>query len=250
MYNSVACLDCHPTGSGEGSFNHNTSIFPLTGAHIDTDCASCHITSYSGTPTDCFECHLPDFNQTTNPNHVQLGLSTDCETCHTTEPDWQPASFDVHNDYYVLNGAHVTTDCISCHETQYTGTPNTCIGCHLDDYNQTNDPPHASAQFSTDCLTCHTEMAWEPSTFDHDNQYFPIYSGKHDGEWNTCIECHTTPSNYALFSCIDCHEHNKTDMDDEHNGVSGYVYNSIACLDCHPDGDSKSLIRHFQNNIR
>ena len=279
LYNSVACLDCHPTGSGEGSFNHSTSVFPLTGAHVDTDCASCHISGYSGTPTDCFECHLPDFNQTTNPNHVaielsnecgtchttepgwipatfdvhndyylltgahvgtdcischptgynetpnlcidchtpnfnqttnpnhvQLGLSTDCETCHTTEPDWQPASFDVHNDYYVLNGAHITTDCISCHETQYTGTPNTCIGCHLNDYNQTNDPPHASAQFSTDCLTCHTEMAWEPSTFDHDNQYFPIYSGKHDGEWNTCVECHTTPSNYAMFSCIDCHE--------------------------------------------
>ena len=47
----------------------------------------------------------------------------------------------------------------------------------------TTDPDHTAAGFSTDCATCHSETAWEPSTFDHDGLYFPIYSGEHDGEW-------------------------------------------------------------------
>lgn len=323
LYNSAACLECHPTGSEEGSFNHNLSIFPLTGAHITTECADCHTSGYEGTPTICSDCHIENFNQTTNPNHIEIELGLDCETCHTTEPGWipalfdihndyyaltgahatvdcfschedqysntsilcfdchtteynqssnpshlqldlstlceschttspgwQPATFDVHNQYYQLNGAHISLDCNSCHESQYTGTPNTCIGCHLDDYNQTINPPHASAQFSTECLSCHTEMAWEPSTFDHDSQYFPIYSGKHNGEWNQCDECHTTPGNYTLFSCIDCHEHNQADMDEEHQGVNNYIFNSVACLDCHPDGSEKHMNIIQRNNIR
>ena len=151
----------------------------------------------------------------------------------------------------MLAGAHasIANNCAECHNGDYNQTPNTCYGCHADDYNQTTNPNHVSAQFDTECQTCHTELAWTPSTFDHDNQYFPIYSGKHSGEWNTCNECHTVPSNYAVFSCIDCHEHNQNDMDDEHQGISGYAYNSEACLSCHPDGDDKSSFRRFEKTI-
>ncbi|MFK5856299.1 MAG: cytochrome c3 family protein [Bacteroidota bacterium] len=310
-YNSIACFECHPTGSEDG-FDHNISNFPLTGAHIDTECDDCHVAGYTGTPTICSECHTPDFNETTNPNHVEIGINNECETCHSTDPGWQPALFEVHDDYYVLTGAHLTTfcadchtdgypgtpnncvdchidefnqttnpdhvdanlpndcaechttnpgwtpatfdhsdyplngahalianDCNACHNGNYTTTPNTCFGCHETDYNQTNDPPHEVAQFSTECLICHTETVWIPSTFDHDNQYFPIYSGDHVGEWNACIDCHTIPNNYSLFSCIDCHEHNKTDMDEEHKDENDYVYNSDACFECHPDGSEK-----------
>jgi len=238
LYNSIACLECHPTGSEDG-FDHNQSNFPLTGAHTTTQCVDCHTTGYSGTPTICLECHTPDFNQTTNPDHVDAGFSNECLECHTTNPGWTPATFD--HDDYPLNGAHasIATDCNACHSGNYSTTPNTCFGCHEDDYNQTTDPPHASAQFSTDCLTCHTELVWDPSTFDHDNQYFPIYSGEHNGEWTSCVECHTVPSNYALFSCIDCHEHNKTDMDDDHQDVTDYIYESNACFECHPLGEEK-----------
>jgi hypothetical protein len=41
-----------------------------------------------------------------------------------------------------------------------------------------------------------------------------------------------------VFSCTNCHEHNKTEMDSEHREVGGYVYNSVNCLSCHPKGDS------------
>jgi len=136
-------------------------------------------------------------------------------------------------------GAHLSIDCYSCHQGNYNSNlPTTSYGCHQADYNGTNNPPHASAQFPTTCEMCHTQNAWTPSTFNHDQQYFPIYSGKHHGKWNLCSDCHTNSSNYQIFSCIDCHEHNQADMNDKHNGVPGYQYNSIACYTCHPDGNS------------
>jgi len=97
------------------------------------------------------------------------------------------------------------------------------------------DPNHITAQFPTDCASCHSENAWEPSTFDHDGQYFAIYSGRHRGEWDQCVDCHTSPSNFTVFSCLDCHEHNnKSEVDSHHSEVRGYAYTSQACLSCQP----------------
>ena len=39
-----------------------------------------------------------------------------------------------------------------------------------------------------------------------------------------------------MFTCIDCHAHTKPDMDDEHDDVGGYEYQTSACYACHPDG--------------
>ena len=243
-YASSSCFACHPTGDGQGGFDHNTTAFPLTGAHVTTECLSCHANGYAGTPTACEACHIQDFNQSLNPNHGALGLPTDCASCHTTTPGWEPADFDIHNQYYALNGAHamISSQCATCHNGDYNNTPNTCAGCHLQEYTQTNDPPHVALQFSQDCATCHNESAWDPSTFDHDGQYFPIYSGSHQGEWSECSECHTTPGNYAIYTCITCHANPETD--EAHTGVNGYVYNSAACLACHPTGESDVNFDH------
>jgi hypothetical protein len=234
------CASCHNQNAwAPSSFNHNT-FYPLTGAHasIASECVLCHNGNYNNTPNTCAGCHTPDYNASTNPNHSSLGLSTDCVSCHTTAPDWIPALFPDHNNYYVLAGAHTSASCIDCHNGNYNNTPNTCVGCHQSDYNSTTNPNHATAQFPTDCTACHSQSAWTPSTFDHDNLYFPIYSGKHNNEWNLCSECHTNSSNYSIFSCIDCHEHdNPADLADDHDGVSGYQYNSNACYACHPDGE-------------
>lgn len=247
---SIDCQLCHSQSAWEPStFYHDNTDFPLTGAHLAAACIDCHESGYTGTTTVCGDCHDEDYMLSSNPNHFALNIPNTCEQCHTTTPGWQPATFPIHNSYYVLEGAHVgiANDCAACHGGNYTTTPNTCFGCHEPDYNQTNDPPHLSLQFSTDCELCHTQNVWVPSTFNHDQQYFPIYSGKHNGEWNTCADCHTNPGNYSIFSCIDCHEHNQTDMDDKHDGVPGYSYNSLACYNCHPDGSSKSgkIIRQF-----
>ena len=74
------------------------------------------------------------------------------------------------------------------------------------------------------------------ATWNHDSQYFPIYSGKHQGEWNTCADCHKTATNYSQFSCIDCHEHNQSDMQSKHSDVANYTWTSAACYSCHPKG--------------
>lgn len=237
----TTCADCHTTDPGwkPATFDIHNNYYALTGAHTETDCNSCHPGgNYVNTPNACVGCHQENYNQTTNPNHAAIQIPTSCADCHTTNPDWKPATFAIHNTYYPLTGAHVNVSCNGCHNGNYNNTPNSCFGCHQADYNQTNNPPHASAQFPTDCQMCHTTSAWIPSTFNHDAQYFPIYSGKHQGEWNLCADCHINPTNYQIFSCIDCHEHNQTDMDDKHNGVPGYQYNSIACYTCHPTGSS------------
>ena len=96
-------------------------------------------------------------------------------------------------------------DCVDCHNGDYNNTPNTCVGCHQTDFDGTTDPDHTAAGFSTDCATCHSETAWEPSTFDHDGLYFPIYSGEHEGEWSECVDCHTNPNNFGEFTCVTCH---------------------------------------------
>lgn len=241
------CIICHTEAAWQPSvFDHNNTEFALTGAHTSAECSECHTSGYTGTTTNCFDCHTEAYNQSVNPGHIALGIPQTCSDCHTTQPGWQPATFPIHNQYYTLNGAHavISNDCASCHAGNYTSTPNTCSGCHLPDYNQTTQPEHASAQFPTDCIQCHTETAWSPSTFQHDALYFPIYSGQHNGVWDQCIECHTNTSNYSQFSCIDCHEHNQADMDNEHNGIQGYQYTSSACKACHPDGSASGAFNH------
>ena len=243
-YQDNACLACHPTGDASMAFDHNATQFPLTGAHKILDCVACHANGYQGTPTECKSCHQQHFTEAANPDHIDLHFSDDCKACHSTEPGWAPARFDIHNDYYALNGAHATiaNDCAACHNGNYNNTPNNCAGCHISDYNATTDPNHKLNHFSQDCATCHSEGAWQPSTFNHDGQYFPIYSGKHNGVWMQCTECHKDPANYAEFTCVSCHLNPETN--DAHASVSGYNYQDNACLACHPTGDADNAFDH------
>ena len=105
-----------------------------------------------------------------------------------------------------------------------------------DDYLATTNPNHVAAQFPNDCASCHSEQSWVPSNFNHDGQYFPIYSGSHNGQWTQCVDCHSNPSNYAQVVCITCHQNPETN--DQHQTVGGYVYSNAACLACHPQGEA------------
>ena len=324
VYASLYCYECHPTGSVQGSFNHNNGGFPLTGAHITTPCSSCHSNGFAGTPTDCFACHQANFNattnpnhpaqnipntcatchttapgwkpatfgihssyypltgahatiagnctqchngnyvnppntcvgchqanynNTTNPNHSSISIPTTCADCHTTNPGWTPATFAIHNNYYVLQGAHTTLACSACHTGNYTSAPTTCYGCHQANYKNTTNPNHAAAQFPTDCASCHSQTAWTPASFNHDGQYFPIYSGKHKNKWDLCSDCHPNAGSFQEFSCINgCHSQSSTN--NNHNGVAGYSYNSIACYNCHPTGGGGKMMKVPDNFMR
>jgi DnaJ-class molecular chaperone len=159
-----------------------------------------------------------------------------CSSCHTTTA-WLPGTFNHSATAFPLTGAHTAATCLSCHgDGVYRGKSTACVSCHQANYNQTTNPNHASAQFPTACASCHTTTTWLGATFDHDSRYFPIYSGKHRGKWSSCATCHTSPTNYQVFTCLTCHEHNKTSMDDKHKSMSSYRYDSATCYSCHPRG--------------
>ncbi len=232
------CSICHSSVSwSPAQFNHDRARFPLVGRHVGVDCAACHVDNrYTGTPSDCNSCHHQDYDDAKNPNHALSDFPRDCAACHTAS-GWSPASFDHDATTFALTGAHRSAACTRCHvNNQWSGLPSACIDCHRDKYDAATNPDHRSANFPADCSVCHGTSSWTPSTFDHDGRYFPIYSGEHRGKWSQCIECHTNTADYKSFSCIDCHEHNKTDTDKEHRDEAGYRYNSADCYRCHPQG--------------
>lgn len=237
----TACGSCHNTTTFAGAaFDHNTTSFTLTGAHRTVTCQTCHGDGvYDGKPTACFSCHSSDYSAAV-PTHTAAGFpQSACSSCHSTTA-WSPASFNHANTSFPLTGAHVAAACAGCHsDGVYDGRSTACQSCHMTDYN-TASPNHVAAGFSAStCATCHNTTTWAGATFNHDGSFFPIYSGKHNGKWTTCQQCHTNSNNYAVFTCLSCHPHsdrNKTDND--HSGRSGYSYDSAACYRCHPRGSA------------
>jgi hypothetical protein len=229
------CATCHAvTAWNESNFDHALTAFPLTGAHATQTCTQCHTSGYAGTPTDCFACHQTDYAATASPDHAAANIPTTCVVCHSTTA-WAPAQFDHNTTAFPLTGAHRTATCAGCHAGGYSGTSTDCYACHQTDYAQTSNPGHSAASFPTTCATCHSTTAWMPSSWDHE-PLFPIETGAHSNL--ACAECHVTPSNYAAFECILCHEHNQTDMARDHEGRPNYQWVSTACYACHPQGRS------------
>jgi hypothetical protein len=220
--------------------DHRATRFPLLGAHAVLDCESCHrpqpqgALTWVGLSIDCQACHLAEYRATTDPDHEAAGFPLDCHACHTPA-SWQSARFDHAGTAFPLTGAHRALDCPACHATGYAGTPTDCYACHQEDYAGTADPDHESSGFPTTCDDCHSTSSWEAAEFpDHDANYFPIYSGRHRGEWDRCTDCHTNPGSFATYSCFLCHD--EQEMAQEHEDEPGY---SSDCVQCHRDGDER-----------
>ena len=236
----TTCETCHDTVLWtDGTFNHASTGFTLTGAHTvpPRACSDCHkgASPYALNSTACVTCHLTDYNGTTNPNHVTSGFPQQCDLCHDTTV-WTDSTFNHNNTAFPLTGAHTTTACALCHVNgNYTTLPTTCVGCHQTDYNNTTNPGHSAQPqfFPTTCTTCHTTTAWTGATFNH-TQYtqFSINHGNANG---VCATCHINSNNYSVFQCTACHGGNNA-ANFGHPNVNGYVYNSINCYQCHSSG--------------
>jgi hypothetical protein len=202
------------------------------------DCQQCHTDAatyrFAATPTSCVNCHESDYRAAREPDHTSGRFSTECIQCHlVTAFDWR-GNFDHETTAFPLTGSHRAASCVSCHQNQVFGSLRTdCVACHQVDYASTTNPNHSAANFPTICQTCHTTNAWVPSTFDHDQQFFRIYSGKHRNKWILCADCHQSGSTLSEFTCTSCHEHRQSAMDSKHAQVGGYVYASPACYSCH-----------------
>lgn len=241
------CSRCHTTFSWlVNNINdvHRMSRFPLLGAHRTADCTDCHLSEsnsrFDVLGINCVDCHRADYMATSAPNHAGSGFSEECSTCHSINAfTWEGAGFN--HAFFPLQQGHSGLECTTCHTTgNYSDLSPDCNSCHQPDYLATTNPNHTELNFPNTCELCHSlATGWSPASFDqHDSQSFPIYSGKHNGEWDSCTDCHSTPSNYQIFSCLNCHEHNKQDMDNEHGGENGYSYDSASCYRCHPRGNA------------
>lgn len=240
----TTCLTCHTTTSWSGAtFDHQAaSGFALPTDHADFICTACHdpvtfAPLYApSSNTDCIACHQSDY-----AGEHPAGWPTDCTQCHTTA-GWSSATVDhtTVSGGFTLVGTHTDLVCVSCHEAG-TFTPlfnpqstDDCIACHQGLY----DVQHAADGYPTACLTCHTTTGWVPASFDHDANWFPIFSGRHERRWATCATCHANAVDFTEFTCFNCHTHNQTAMDNKHSGVAGYAYDSATCYGCHPRGEA------------
>jgi hypothetical protein len=167
---------------------------------------------------------------TINPDHNASKFSTNCQECHSLTPGWKPATFD--HSAFPLTLGHASVACTSCHlNGNYSTTSPECASCHLTNYTNTANPGHVSLNFSHTCTDCHTTTpGWKPAAYkQHDTQFFPIYSGSHNGKWKNCTDCHTNAGNYTQFNCIICHA----------NAHQGKNYTNAQCYQCHPTGRSE-----------
>ena len=223
------------------NFNH-AHVLALVGVHATQPCAACHKNNvYHGTPTHLRRRAIkPDYDADARSESRRRRVPYDVR--HVPPGDrreLEPGDFN-HSTFYQLVGVHATQPCVACHpNNRFAGTPTTCVGCHLDKYNATTNPNHVAAGFPTTCDTCHrpTDTSWNQGTFNH--TWFPITSGQHANL--QCAQCHTTPSNFAVFSCTTGGCHPQGETNGHHNGVQGYVYSSPACYSCHPNGRAGNL---------
>jgi hypothetical protein len=229
------CSRCHNSASwlvSNITEIHQRSRFPLLGAHRTADCYTCHksenMIRFDVLGINCIDCHRENYMSTTNPNHTEAGFSQDCSFCHPVNAfQWTGAGFN-HNFFPLVDG-HSSLQCSACHTTgNYADAKPDCYSCHQQDYLSTTNPNHQSLGFSTQCNQCHNlNPGWKPAKYtQHDAQFFPIYSGTHNGTWDLCSQCHTDPNNYAVFDCKTCHA-------DAHRGEN---YTNAQCYSCHPKG--------------
>ncbi|MEQ1503028.1 MAG: cytochrome c3 family protein [Myxococcota bacterium] len=82
----TACADCHRADRWRVvRFDHDRTLFPLTGRHFVAPCTSCHTSQrWIGLRAECWDCHALDVRRApaTVPAHT-VGLA-DCRACHST----------------------------------------------------------------------------------------------------------------------------------------------------------------------
>ena len=222
------CQLCHlNTSQWEGAvFTHDA--FRLRGQHRTASCQDCHSSGvYRGLPSDCVDCHLDDYNETDDPDHRELGFPLDCTLCHRSNADtWENTRFS--HSAFPLKGKHRTASCSECHtEGIYEGLPSDCVDCHLEDYNEADDPDHRRLNFPTDCEQCHgtNAVTWDNANFDHTSIY-PL-QGAHKNL--DCTSCHAT--GYALpRECYGCHSQDYEAARNPNHRTAGFP---TACESCH-----------------
>jgi hypothetical protein len=253
------------------NFDHVKTGFPLTGAHVQVPCETCHIRgTFKGTPKKCATCHTPGSRIQTatvkSQNHIPTQQA--CEQCHSSTASWKVARFthvgviphqcgQCHNNSMAPgkpSGHPVTNQpCDTCHRTttwmsasftHVSVMPGACASCHG---STASGKPANHIPTTKSCDACHTTGgSFTTSRFTHSATQ-GIIGGQcatcHNGsyiQWNALGK---TPNHVATTaSCDTCH--------------SGYVSFAISgttfthagvvpgsCATCHTQGGSATTFK-------
>ena len=139
---SPDCKECHTVVKGfEESYysleRHQTTVFPLEGAHVATPCYACHVSEEKWTFRDvgqkCTDCHQDEHRSQFDVNGI-----TNCQSCHIND-SWAPTKFNHDSTAFPLDGKHAKVECKECHLPKIVGKNDfieyktnklKCIDCH------------------------------------------------------------------------------------------------------------------------
>lgn len=141
------CAECHNTSDWDlAAFDHSQTGFPLTGAHVGTECTACHaretlddgrvVRRFTGLSTACATCHDAE-----SPHQEQFAEQA-CDACHDTQA-FTIAAFDHGRTRFPLDGAHEAVPCARCHQAEeapdgtmfvrFKPLGTACADCHSGD---------------------------------------------------------------------------------------------------------------------
>ena len=206
----------------------------LSSAHMDLEvnCDKCHDNSDKSRQRQlCLDCHKDVAGDVATKAgfHGRAVAHAQCNACHSEHKGrkadivgFTPETFDHARTDYLLDGAHASATCETCHKTgkKYRAAPRRCIDCHRD------DDMHAG-KLGTDCAKCHETARFTTAKFDHAKTKFPLRDAHAKV---ACFACHRDPTyKGAPARCVDCHA-----SDDVHRGSRG-----PDCASCHGTVDWK-----------
>jgi hypothetical protein len=217
------CESCHSlsgfTPTSFGFEEHQTSEFPLSGAHDAAPCGTCHTgkaprLDWQLKQRACAECH-------DNPHGTRFEREMQaegCAGCHSAVA-WDVPK--IEHDTWPLQGRHESVRCDQCHAAteadqkagagpSYKLAPRECEGCHTD----VHLGQFRLSEPKKTCGDCHDARSFKLPDFDHQESTGYALDGKH-GKVG-CPACHA-PTQLAdgqstplwrlpYEECRDCHK--------------------------------------------
>ncbi|MBI1787321.1 MAG: hypothetical protein HYR60_07195 [Acidobacteria bacterium] len=216
QFSGQKCEACHTIDAFRPSTftltRHQQSRFPLRDSHAAAACVECHKSPANRFPPppaqfkfeslNCVTCHA-------DPHQGQFQASKhECESCHNLKSWKETLSFDHSKTRFALAGAHRAVHCTQCHrpanlsasvrQVTFRDATAACQGCHEDIHR---------GQFQDTCSSCHAEVAWKPTTFDHETRSSFSLAGAHKAV--ACRQCHdrrtVVPYKGTPSKCSACH---------------------------------------------
>ena len=237
---TIPCENCHTAAAWRPiravlEFDHNKTRYPLRGMHEKVKCVDCHTKPvFTNVGKNCADCHA-------DIHRRQMG--SNCEQCHTVQ-GWNIAVQQVkdHQNRFPLLGAHAAVQCEECHKQAamgvFLGLSTQCDSCHLKDWQNTTNPPHASAGpafASSNCQGCHGFDTWLNANFNHASTGFPLTAGHANVP---CTRCHIN-NNYNLqiapTDCgnAGCHLTTWQQTNNPSHPAAGPAFAVPNCANCH-----------------